>query len=328
MSHKANYFKIGLFSSITLALLIGFLILLGASSWFTTSDHAETYFNESVQGLEIGSPVKFRGVTIGKVEEIDIASDVYGTGGIAPNEKDLRYIYVKFSLSPNIRKEGSSGEALKSLKQYITQGLRISLATSDLVGNVYLEINFMNPDKNPILPINWTPENIYIPSAKSTLSRFTDNIDSLFSGLGHIDYKTVVEHFDELVTLSTKTLNDANVKVLGAQLDQTLKQVGDLSQNMNEIISGNQSKELMSSLSGDSKLLETTLTDTSAAMKQLNALLSRANELTASQQSNIIGTLTELREASNNLETVTDTLKNNPSSLIFAKSAEPVEPGK
>ena len=37
----------------------------------------ETYIEESVQGLDIGSPMKFRGVLVGKVEEITLTSAVY-----------------------------------------------------------------------------------------------------------------------------------------------------------------------------------------------------------------------------------------------------------
>ena len=72
MSAQANYFKLGLFvigamvalaSCSSLIIGIGTLVPVEASS-------IETYFNESVQGLDVGSKVKYRGVVVGEVTRI------------------------------------------------------------------------------------------------------------------------------------------------------------------------------------------------------------------------------------------------------------------
>ena len=68
MSAQANYYKIGLFVVIAIVLTIGFVVVLGAGSLFQKTIIVETYINGSVQGLTVGSPVKFRGVPIGKVK--------------------------------------------------------------------------------------------------------------------------------------------------------------------------------------------------------------------------------------------------------------------
>ena len=77
MSQKAHYFKIGLFIiGATLLAIVG-VIVLGSGRWFENVRMVETYFTESVQGLEIGAPVRLHGVRLGRVESIRLAREEY-----------------------------------------------------------------------------------------------------------------------------------------------------------------------------------------------------------------------------------------------------------
>ena len=62
MSAKANYFKIGVFTLSSAALALVGIVVLGAGTLFERSIMMETYIDESVQGLDVGAPIKFRGV--------------------------------------------------------------------------------------------------------------------------------------------------------------------------------------------------------------------------------------------------------------------------
>ena len=66
---------IGLF--VTIGVLIGLIavVWLGASKYFEKGGTYVTYFNESVQGLQKDSTVKYRGVDVGRVEKIRVAAD-------------------------------------------------------------------------------------------------------------------------------------------------------------------------------------------------------------------------------------------------------------
>ena len=78
MSEKTRYFKIGLFTLGALGLLCVGLLIFGASSYFDEPPIlAETYFLQSVQGLDVGAPVKFSGVQVGKVKNIRFIKDEY-----------------------------------------------------------------------------------------------------------------------------------------------------------------------------------------------------------------------------------------------------------
>ena len=76
-SRQTNYFSIGLFILVGIALIISAILLLNNQKLFSKTTYIETYFNESVQGLSTGSPVKYRGLDIGYVKNIAFVNEVY-----------------------------------------------------------------------------------------------------------------------------------------------------------------------------------------------------------------------------------------------------------
>jgi phospholipid/cholesterol/gamma-HCH transport system substrate-binding protein len=58
MEKEHRNFRLGLFVILTIATLLAVLFILGGRSLFQPTLTIETYFNESVSGLDIGSPVK------------------------------------------------------------------------------------------------------------------------------------------------------------------------------------------------------------------------------------------------------------------------------
>jgi len=74
INQKAKFF-VGLFIAAGIGLAVVTIILLGMSRFLEKGQFYAVYFNESVQGLKIDSPVKYRGVSIGHIERIDLAPD-------------------------------------------------------------------------------------------------------------------------------------------------------------------------------------------------------------------------------------------------------------
>ena len=77
MTQESRHFKIGLFVVASIALTLGAVLWLGGGALFQRAIYLETYLDESVQGLEVGAPVKLRGVRLGTVDSIDLAEAVY-----------------------------------------------------------------------------------------------------------------------------------------------------------------------------------------------------------------------------------------------------------
>ena len=75
---EARYFKIGVFVLSSLAIGIVFLVAF-AGGGKGPALMFETYIEESVQGLEVGSPVRIQGVPIGRVESIGFVLTTTGS---------------------------------------------------------------------------------------------------------------------------------------------------------------------------------------------------------------------------------------------------------
>src|SRR5580700_1479711 len=72
MSQKANPTLIGAFVFGAIVIAIGAIVFFGSANLFSKKQLYETYFNQSVNGLGIGSNVKYKGVTVGKVTRVQL----------------------------------------------------------------------------------------------------------------------------------------------------------------------------------------------------------------------------------------------------------------
>ena len=75
MTSEKTKFIVGLFLVGGTGIILLAVIWLGTSRYLEEGQYYVTYFNESVQGLDKDSPVKYRGVSIGRVLKITVAPD-------------------------------------------------------------------------------------------------------------------------------------------------------------------------------------------------------------------------------------------------------------
>jgi ABC-type transporter Mla subunit MlaD len=197
-SREADYYKIGLFVIIGLVLIISGIIFLGSGRLFEKKIHIETYFNESVQGLAVGSAVKYQGVEIGSIEKMTFIASEYHNSFDADLHNGS-YIYVEMAVSPNFLNSKQQKDIKNSLADAVQQGLRVKISLQGLTGNNYLELNFIDPQKNPPPKIYWTPKKYYIPSTKSTLSRFSNNAQYILDELKKIDFNKFFQDATKLI---------------------------------------------------------------------------------------------------------------------------------
>lgn len=204
-SSDINYFKIGSFVMIGIALAISAILIFGSGKLFQKTVYIETYFDESVQGLSIGSPVKYRGVQIGYVKDISFVNKVYNDHFSFNTQQRSRYIYVRLAITSSFITERPYKELKKTLHEDIASGLRIRLALVGLTGNNCIELNFVDPKENSPLVIDWTPKYLYIPSTPKTLTQFSDNVQYVLNELKKVDFKKITDNIESL-THSSKNV--------------------------------------------------------------------------------------------------------------------------
>jgi paraquat-inducible protein B len=158
----ANHWKLGLFVVSALAIGVIGLIWLGVGLIGRSSVEAVSYFDESVQGLDVGASVKFRGVPIGTVTAI----------GIAP---DQRHVEVRADIFiDELERLGLSEESMAATQPLLDPArrspeVRVQLASAGITGVKFLEVDFFDPLSSPPprLPFEVPPN--YFPSRPSTL---------------------------------------------------------------------------------------------------------------------------------------------------------------
>ena len=75
MRRSSRDIKVGLFAAAAMAILVVFLAVLGGIKMWKTSNVYHIRFEESIAGLEKGSPVRIKGVKVGTVDGLRIPHD-------------------------------------------------------------------------------------------------------------------------------------------------------------------------------------------------------------------------------------------------------------
>ena len=154
----ARNIKLGLFAIGAIAGAVIAAIVIGIHAMAPNTVEYHTYFDESVQGLDVGSPVKYRGVRIGAVKGIHIAPD-------------RRHVDVVLALlESHARKLGLAAS---------TPDLRTELEVQGLTGLKDVEIDFFDPATNPPPELPFEPEENYIPSKRSLLTGISGDLEVL-----------------------------------------------------------------------------------------------------------------------------------------------------
>ena len=214
MATEASKFKVGLFVTFGLAAAIVGLVVLGAARFLQRTERIITYFDESVQGLDKGSAVKFRGVPVGRVSSIYVAS-----------HDDL--VAVEIEIFPEVFTD-ESGKPIprfayaKMLQEFINEGLRVRLSLAGITGLKYLELDTLDAAKHPVPKLDFKPPYHWVPSVPSKLKGLEIDITKAVSRLAHVDFEGIGDGIKKAVDHVSSLLGTLDYKKLAKQLEDLL----------------------------------------------------------------------------------------------------------
>jgi phospholipid/cholesterol/gamma-HCH transport system substrate-binding protein/paraquat-inducible protein B len=332
MSPKANYFKIGVFILSALVIAIIAIVVLSKGQWFKQAWYWETYFDESVQGLAVGSPVKYRGVQIGTVEAIEFVRDVYGP---ELSKEDLlrygRYVLVR-GIGTGVSRLTTEEEELER-GSMVTAGLRVRLAPQGITGLVYLEADYLDPKENPILEVPWKPQTAYVPSAPSTMIVLVAALQNIARDLEKADIHRLTGDLDSLVLEVSNVVKEANIPVLSSQAGHVLAEFQGIAQQVRRIVESREvktiisdaartvegTKDLVAELSQIAKQIKIASDKFPDASTRLERSLRRIDTLLANKSQDIEETIENVRVVSENLRELTDHAKRYPAQVFLGE---------
>lgn len=293
MGTPSNHWKLGLFVVVGAVAAVAMVGVLGALSLNPELGHYVSYFDESVQGLEVGSPIKFRGVTIGSVGRIDVAPDHRHV----EVEVDLRKAALA-RLGLDVAAGPVARGSAKKLEQAID--LRAQLASSGVTGVKFLQLDFFAVADNPppVLPFP-VPHN-YIPATSSMIKDLEDSLVDTMSALPEIAASAarILVRMDQLVS-------EANDMMQSMQLPAA---VADLREMVTRI------NVLLADLEGEKGLIQ--------SVQRASNSVNDAARTAGGVGGQLEDTLRSVDEAAQSLRKLTDAIEKEPDMLVKGRVAE------
>jgi phospholipid/cholesterol/gamma-HCH transport system substrate-binding protein len=315
MAVGTNHWKLGLFVIIGVGLALAALVVLGARSWNDKTVSYASFFDESVQGLEVGSPVKFRGVTIGRVSAIDVALD-------------HRHVQVTSELLVeqlgrlDLRLDHSGARSPAEV------GLRMQLAQTGITGVKFMLLDYFDGKAYPptILPFK-VPSNT-IPSTPSTMKNLEDSVvrtanqfpsiaGALLGTVTQLNSLMAQVDREQLPSHATTTLAEANALLKDLRAQVQALNAGALSTHAEQSMSA-----FNQTLANTDRLLARLESD-KGVLRSAERAANSMNEVARGAQT--VGpelelTLREVRDAARSVHRFVDALERDPDMLLKGRA--------
>lgn len=310
MSTRANYFKIGVFVLAGFFLLAGALIYLGAGNMFRPRIYLETYVDGTVQGIDLGSPVKFRGVQIGRISKVDFCFNIYGP---QPDNERLDYVYLEMEVDVQVFRGMFTEDISPVVAQAVEQGLRVKLQPQGVTGLNFAELNYVaDPAQFPPLRIWWTPRHHYIPSAPGTLTSLVDSLNRIMDTVGALDVGRTLRDAEQAMEAFTSMSRKLEGEVGGLQLAQTSAELRALLADIKAKLDDFPAERL----GADAGEVLKSLIEMSAQMRDAAAKI-ESNPLLSKKAAQ--GIINDAQATAANLRELSESLRENPGQLIFGR---------
>ncbi len=328
MSTKLNPAMVGAFILGAAVLAIASIIVFGKGAFLEEKYNCVLYFDESINGLDVGAPVDFMGVRIGNIVSIGLIVDLdHGNSFLRPVTIALDGRRITFEGEEN--NAPGVNEWMETLIQH--KGLRAQLATqSILTGKLKIQIE-LQPTK-PIKRKNIPGSPIEIPTIPSTQATLKQTFEQMDLGAIVTDIRDTANGINNLVNNPQTGALLTNLNATLIRLDGTLAEVDRFLKDSGALLAQD-TKPLLRKASVSMDKLDGALTNASLLMVTLESktgpMLDSLTETAArlntmlDEQSPIrmatLESLEELKRSLRSLANLTDYLERHPEALLRGK---------
>ena len=138
------------------------------------------------------------------------------------------------------------------------------MAAQGLTGVAYLEADYLNPERNPPLRIDWRPDHPYIPSARSRITQLSDAVERILRNIEEINVPQITASIERSLTAMTKLADSANLDKIGVQASALLNELRTTNRQIGTLVSDPQ--------------LKTAIADASATAGHARQIIERAEK--------------------------------------------------
>ena len=311
MSRKANPTLIGAFVLGGVLLAVIAVVVFGSGRMFRPTETFMSFFEGSVAGLDVGAPVKFRGIEVGEVTEVLLdLPDVERAG------EDIRIAVIYELDRRQVESRGGAGRLDDPLDfdTLMGLGIRAELATESLVTGLKFIALDLDPG-NPV-EIDPVPGAPYreIPTVNTGLERIEEEIYGIIAELGAVQ-------LDALVNVVTDAFSEIGGLASMPELTTAIEELPATIEHLNETVSDLQSllANLDASLIPIQEGFEATTERASSTMGQLETTLQDMSVLLAPQSPVFVQferAMVDLAAASRALRSLADYLERNSSAIL------------
>ena len=315
MAKQANRKMIGGFVVIAVGILAASIVIFGSGDMFKESFEYVLYFEESVKGLNVGSPVLYRGFPVGEVKRVVIQADM-------KNLKDFILVYVEiYPGSVVVVAEDKKFDQWKDrMSELIDRGLRAQLVPQSLItGKLAIEMN--NHPDTPINLKNIDKNYEEIPTIPSTLSK-------LEASLAKLDLTEISNRLIAVLASADRILKNPDIEASISELKGALVDARKLVNNVDEEVKplsgkaqttfddiGKLARHVDGQVDPLSQSVTETLKSVDSAFKSIDELVGKRSPTRADLEN----TLKELAGAARSLRVLADYLEQHPDALLKGK---------
>lgn len=306
MKQNSTYFKIGIFILGCTAILLAGLAWLSSSAFHGKPVLVETYLNESVQGLNIGSAVTHRGVKIGRVKTITLVALEYALKPDTPEYNAFQsYVAVIMEIDSRAFLGVDNNRRLieSLLDTKVKLGLRFKLSFQGITGLAYMEADYFDPQRSVPPPVPWVPKNIYVPSTASLFTSFTQAVERIYQRLEKMPIEGVLENMKNTLSSMDKAVQDAQVGKISQSVVALAEDLRQTNRRLQDFLAS----------------AETLPSDFDNVILQFNTTLSRIEQLIDRNESDVEKLLFNLNILTQNLKQLAEKLNADPAQFLLSK---------